>query len=82
MKLNDYKKKVERFDNITDGKSVEEVEEMVFISDKYFQIFNCICQFWKNLAFSPPLYGADIGGTTLFDDGVAWNLNKLPGILQ
>jgi len=32
MKLNDYKKKVERFDNITDGKSVEEVEEMVFIS--------------------------------------------------
>jgi len=66
MKLNDYKKKVERFDNITDGKSVEEVEEM----------------FWKNLAFSPPLYGADIGGTTLFDDGVSWNLNKLPGILQ
>lgn len=43
MKLNDYKKKVERFDNITDGKSVEEVEEMVFISDNYFQIFNCIC---------------------------------------
>jgi len=66
MKLNDYRKKVERFDNITDGKSVEEVEEM----------------FWKNLAFSPPLYGADIGGTTLFDDGVAWNLNSLPGILQ
>jgi len=29
MKLNDYKKKVEPFDNITEGKKVEEVEEMV-----------------------------------------------------
>ncbi len=29
MKLNDYKKKVEKFDNVTEGKSVEEIEEMV-----------------------------------------------------
>lgn len=32
MKLLDYKKKVESFDNITDGKSVEEVEDMVVLS--------------------------------------------------
>jgi len=31
MKLNDYKKKVEAFDNITEGKKIEEVEELVNI---------------------------------------------------
>jgi len=38
--------------------------------------------FWKNINFSPPLYGADIAGTTLFDKGVAWGLNELPGVLK
>lgn len=37
MKLNDYRKKVDCFDSLTDNKSIEEVEEMVksllFVSD-------------------------------------------------
>jgi len=31
MKLNDYRKKVECFDHLTDEKEIEEVEEMVTI---------------------------------------------------
>jgi jumonji domain-containing protein 2 len=65
MKLNEYRKKVECFDSLTNNKQIEEVEEM----------------FWKNIAFSPPLYGADMMGT-LFDPGVTWNLNELPGVLR
>lgn len=39
-------------------------------------------KFWKNIRFSPPLYGADSAGT-LFDDKVctSWNLNHLNSIL-
>jgi len=32
--------------------------------------------FWKNISFSPPLYGADIKGT-LMDKGIQWNLTEL-----
>ena len=79
MRVQDYKKKVESFDHLTDNKSVEAVEEMV----KYNILFisKNKKQFWRNIAFSPPLYGADIKGS-LFDDGVAWDLKNLPGILK
>jgi len=65
MKLAEYRKKVECFDHLTDEKEIEEVEEM----------------FWKNIAFSPPLYGADMAGT-LFEPGTPWDLRDLPGVLK
>jgi len=65
MKVNEYRKKVECFDTVVDNKSTEEIEEM----------------FWKSIAFSPPLYGADMAGT-LFEEGTTWNLGDLPGVLK
>ena len=47
------------------GKKVEEVEDM----------------FWKNLAFSPPLYGADIK-ISLMDNETQWNYNNLNSVLR
>jgi len=56
--MKEYKKRSDPFNNITDGKSVEKIEEM----------------FYKNISFSPPLYGAD-SRKTLFDDSCKqWNL--------
>jgi len=46
-------KKVADTDNTTNGKKIEDVEEM----------------FWRNVAFSPPLYGADIRGS-IMDRGI------------
>lgn len=43
MSFKEYRKRSADFDNITDGKSEEEVEEL----------------FHKNLSFSPPVYGSD-----------------------
>lgn len=43
MQVKEYVKKSISFDKITEGKSIEEVEQL----------------FWKNISFSPPLYGAD-----------------------
>jgi len=65
LRIKEYRKKVEMFDDYTDNKSVEEVEEL----------------FWKNINFSPPLYGADMKGS-LFDDNVPWDLKSLPGLLK
>lgn len=36
--------------------------------------------FYKNIAFSPPLYGAD-ARSTLFDDDCQWNLGKVKNLL-
>lgn len=39
-------------------------------------------KFWKNVTFSPPIYGADSSGT-LFENNVeAWNLNNLNCLLR
>jgi jumonji domain-containing protein 2 len=65
MRVHDYKKKVDVFDDTTTNKSVEEVEDA----------------FWRTIAFSPPLYGADIKGS-LFDENVPWDLKNLPGVLS
>ncbi|KAG0169293.1 hypothetical protein DFQ28_003740 [Apophysomyces sp. BC1034] len=38
--------------------------------------------YWRNLTFSPPMYGADMAGT-LFDGSVdSWNVSKLDNILN
>jgi jumonji domain-containing protein 2 len=37
--------------------------------------------FWKNLAFSPPLYGADIK-ISLMDNETQWNYNNLNSVLK
>ncbi|ORX54139.1 JmjC-domain-containing protein [Hesseltinella vesiculosa] len=38
--------------------------------------------YWRNLTFNPPMYGADMCGS-LFDDSVkAWNVAKLPNLLN
>jgi jumonji domain-containing protein 2 len=44
--------------------------------------FFIMCQFWKNIAFSPPLYGADILNTLMDEKSKGWNLNSLDSILM
>ena len=40
-------------------------------------------QFWKNIAFSPPLYGADLLNTLMEDSSAgSWNLNNLDSVLK
>lgn len=65
MIIKDYKKKVAQFEKFTNEKTVEQIEEL----------------FWKNVAFSPPLYGADFKGS-LMDKGVPWNLTELDTVLS
>jgi jumonji domain-containing protein 2 len=43
MNFRDYQKKAADFDNVTNGKSEEEIEQL----------------FLKNISFSPPVYGSD-----------------------
>ncbi|XP_047146045.2 lysine-specific demethylase 4A isoform X1 [Hydra vulgaris] len=38
--------------------------------------------FWKNLTFNPPIYGADVPGTIYDKDCEYWNINKLGTILD
>lgn len=52
MPMKEYIKKAQSFNHITDGKKMEEIESI----------------YWKNISFSPPLYGADVRGS-LFDKG-------------
>lgn len=61
----DYKKKVSCFDVIIHDKKIDEIEAL----------------FWKNITFSPPLYGADIKGT-LMNTPDEWNLSKLNSLLS
>jgi len=39
-------------------------------------------KYWKNITFSPPIYGADISGTVTDDDQDAWNITRLNTILD
>lgn len=41
-----------------------------------------LTQFWKNIVFSPPLYGADLMNTLMDDRAGGWNLNKLDSLLR
>uniref|UniRef100_A0A8C5HWV8 [histone H3]-trimethyl-L-lysine(9) demethylase n=1 Tax=Gouania willdenowi TaxID=441366 RepID=A0A8C5HWV8_GOUWI len=38
--------------------------------------------FWKNLTFNPPLYGADVSGTLYDPDVREWNVGRLNSILN
>ncbi|KAJ2358186.1 hypothetical protein GGF43_000990, partial [Coemansia sp. RSA 2618] len=40
--------------------------------------------YWKNMAFQPPMYGADVLGTLFPDcaDFPVWNIRNLPGLLR
>lgn len=38
--------------------------------------------FWKNLAFSPPLYGADIKISLMDNTESEWNYNNLNSVLK
>ncbi|KAL4483909.1 hypothetical protein ABPG72_013915 [Tetrahymena utriculariae] len=61
----EYKKKARDFDKVTDNKTIEKVEDL----------------FWKNISFSPPLYGSDMQ-MSLFDDGVKWNMKEMRTIMN
>ncbi|XP_064607445.1 uncharacterized protein LOC135471933 isoform X2 [Liolophura sinensis] len=39
-------------------------------------------KYWKNIAFVPPIYGADISGSLYDKDQSIWNINKLGTILD
>ena len=47
MKLLDYKKRAEKFDQDHDNLTIEKIEE----------------KFWRSLSFNPPIYGADVKGS-------------------
>jgi hypothetical protein len=38
--------------------------------------------YWKNITYTPPLYGADMMGSIFKDQGGSWNLNRLDNLLQ
>jgi jumonji domain-containing protein 2 len=66
MSLKEYRAKMGVFDRITDGLSSAEVEAM----------------FWKNIVFSPPIYGADLLQTLMDERAASWNLNHLNSLLD
>ena len=58
MPLKDYKAKQTEIDKQHEGLNSDQLEKL----------------YWKSLAFSPPLYGADIK-LSLMDVDNSWNLN-------
>lgn len=38
-------------------------------------------RFWKNLTFSPPIYGADIAGSLMDEECEEWNIRRLDTLL-
>ena len=73
MSYEEFKVKAEELDKIVKNMSVEETEETV--------IFYSI-QFWKNIAFSPPLYGADLLNSLMEPCSGAWDLKNLQSVLS
>ncbi len=65
LRVKQYRRKVEQFDSLTLGKTAEQVEEL----------------FWKNISYSPPLYGADMMGS-IMQPGCLWNLGSLGSLLD
>lgn len=39
-------------------------------------------KYWKNITFKNPMYGADVSGTVFDSDVQAWNISRLPSILN
>jgi [histone H3]-trimethyl-L-lysine9/36 demethylase len=56
---------VKPLDKITEKLEIEDIEKL----------------FWKNICFSPPLYGADVPGSVM-DQGIPWSLSELKSILS
>ena len=73
MQFSEFKQKSQELDRITDGLSAVQVEEMVY---------NIIVQFWKNVTFSAPLYGADLLNSLMDSSSKGWNLNNLNSLLS
>ena len=73
MTLKEYRAKMGVFDKLSEGCSAAEVEDKVTIK---------LRQFWKNIVFSPPIYGADLLNTLMDNKAGAWNLNKLDSLLN
>lgn len=65
MPLKDYRAKQLEIDKTLQSKTPLQLETL----------------FWKSLAFSPPLYGADIK-MSLMDVDSSWNLNNLESVLE
>lgn len=73
MTLEEYQIKTGVFDKITKDLSPDEVEQMVNLK---------FIQFWKNIVFSPPLYGADLLSTLMDEKASQWNLGNLQSLLK
>ncbi len=73
MSLKEYRAKMGVFDKITDGLTASEVEDMVTMK---------LIQFWKNIVFSPPIYGADLLNSLMDQRAGSWNLNCLDSVLN
>lgn len=73
MTLKEYRAKMGVFDKITEGLSAPEVEATVTMK---------LIQFWKNIVFSPPIYGADLLNTLMDQRAGSWNLNSLDSLLS
>jgi jumonji domain-containing protein 2 len=73
LSLKEYKDKMGVFDKITDGLTPDQVEDMVP---------SFLFKFWKNIVFSPPLYGADLLSTLMDEKAGPWNLSALDSILK
>lgn len=72
MHFSEFKQKSQELDKITDGLPTNEIEEMVYY---------IIVQFWKNVTFSAPLYGADLLNSLMDSSSKGWNLNNLNSLL-
>lgn len=73
MSYEEYQAKAEELDNIVKDMTPDETEETVH---------SAITQFWKNIAFSPPLYGADILNSLMEPCSGAWDLKSLDSVLS
>lgn len=65
LSMKDYCKRSQQFKSISEGKSVEQMEEL----------------FYKNISFSPPLYGADSRDSLFQDCCKTWDLRNLKCLL-
>ncbi|XP_051987021.1 lysine-specific demethylase 4A-like isoform X2 [Xyrauchen texanus] len=53
-----------------------------FCNPRYADFDELERKYWKNLTFSPPLYGADVSGTLYDPDVTEWNIGRLNTILD
>ncbi|XP_053492785.1 uncharacterized protein kdm4aa isoform X2 [Ictalurus furcatus] len=53
-----------------------------FCNPRYVDFDELERKYWKNLTFSPPLYGADVNGTLYDPDVNEWNIGHLNTILD